>query len=214
MCSIMTRQQQRADIVLTELKRLYPNSETILKFSNDWELLVAVMMSAQTTDKQVNKVTDNLFKKYKTVKDYADAELDELTQDISSVNYYKTKAKHIHATANKLLEDFHGELPHTLKDMITLPGVGRKTAIVVLGNAHDATHGIAVDTHVYRLTKLFGLSNETNREKVEQDLQKLFPKEEWFLLTNRMIDYGREHCPAHCKHGECPIYNKLGLSPS
>lgn len=208
----MTR-QQRADIVLKELKRLYPHSETILKFSNDWELLVAVMMSAQTTDKQVNKVTDKLFEKYKRIANYANAPLDELTQDISSVNYYKTKAKHIHATANKLLEDFDGELPHTIKDMMTLPGVGRKTAIVVLGNAHDLIEGIAVDTHVYRLARLFGLSDETNRDHVEQNLQKLFPREEWFLLTNRMIDYGREHCPAHCKHGDCPIYNKLDLSP-
>lgn len=200
---------KRAVIVLRELKKLFPESKTILEFSNHFELLVAVMLSAQTTDRQVNVVTRKLFKKYSQLKDYVEA-IDEIfTADISSVNYYRTKAKHILATARKLHTEFKGALPQTFDELITFPGVGRKTAIVVLGNAYHSVEGIAVDTHVQRLSKALKLTKQTVPEKIENDLKKLFPKSEWFQLTNRMIEYGRKYCPARCKHENCPIVVKL-----
>ena len=204
--------RQRAQVVLKELKKLFPESHTILEFSNHFELLVAVMLSAQTTDKQVNVVTRKLFKKYQKLQDYVDAEDEIFTEDISSVNYYKTKAKHILATARKLHTEFQGNLPNTLEEMMSFPGVGRKTAIVVLGNAFNTIEGVAVDTHVQRLSRVFKLTNHTVPEKIEKDLKELFPKKEWFRLTNRMIDYGRKYCPAGCKHEDCPIVVKLRKS--
>lgn len=200
---------RRAHIVLRELKKLFPHSQTILEFGNHFELLVAVILSAQTTDKQVNVVTRKLFKKYPRLKSYVEAKDEEFIEDVSSVNYYKTKAKHILATARKLHTEFGGKLPQTVEDMISFPGVGRKTAIVVLGNAHNIVEGIAVDTHVQRLSKVFKLTKQSTPEKIEKDLKKLFPKSEWFQLTNRMIEYGRQYCPARCKHESCPIVVRL-----
>jgi len=204
--------KQRADIVLKELKKLFPESKTILNFSNDWELVVAVALSAQTTDKQVNVITSTLFKKYPTLSDYTNTSLEEFQNDISGVNYYKTKAKHILAAAKLLQEDFSGKLPKSVKELMRLPGVGRKTANVVLGNAHGLVEGIAVDTHVHRLSMQFGLTSNSNPEKIEKDLMEIFPKEEWFDLTNRMIDYGRAYSPAHKKDRDDPITKKLDLS--
>ncbi len=201
--------RQRAQVVLKELKKLFPESHTILEFSNHFELLVAVMLSAQTTDKQVNVVTRKLFKKYQKLQDYVDAEDEIFTEDISSVNYYKTKAKHILATARKLHTEFQGNLPNTLEEMMSFPGVGRKTAIVVLGNAFNTIEGVAVDTHVQRLSRVFKLTNHAVPEKIEKDLKELFSKKEWFHLTNRMIDYGRKYCSAGCKHTECSIVQIL-----
>ncbi len=201
--------KNRANIVLQELKKLYPNPKSSLNFSNDWELLVAVILSAQTTDKHINTVTEKLFAKYSTLLDYTKANLDELTTDLNSINYYKTKAKHILASAKLVYEQFNGNLPKTVEELLILPGVGRKTALVTLAKAFDITQGIAVDTHVRRLSRLFGLTIETTPEKIEQDLTQLFPQEEWSHLTNRMINYGRDHCPAHCKHETCPILKQL-----
>lgn len=202
---VPTINKRRSTIVLQELKKLFPESKTILEFSNHFELLVAVMLSAQTTDKQVNIVTRKLFRKYPKLKDYVEATDEEFTKDISSVNYYRTKAKHILATARKLHGEFKGKLPRTFEEMIMFPGVGRKTAIVVLGNAYNSVEGIAVDTHVQRLSKVFKLTKQTTPEKIEKDLKELFPKTEWFHLTNRMIEYGRKYCPARCKHVDCQI---------
>ncbi len=199
----------RANIVLRELKKLFPKSKTILEFGNHVELLFAVMLSAQTTDKQVNVVTRKLFKKYPKLKDYVNANDEQFVKDVSSVNYYKTKAKHILATARKLHTEFGGTLPQTVEDMMSFPGVGRKTALVVLGNAHSLVEGIAVDTHVQRLSRALKLTKHTIPEKIEIDLKKLFPKSEWFQLTNRMIEYGRKYCPARCKHKTCPIIQIL-----
>lgn len=199
----------RAKIVLRELKKLFPESKTILEFGNHVELLFAVMLSAQTTDKQVNVVTRKLFKKYPKLTDYAEASDEEFVKDVSSVNYYKTKARHILATARKLQTEFGGKLPETVEEMMTFPGVGRKTALVVLGNAHNIVEGIAVDTHVQRLSRALKLTKHTIPEKIETDLKKLFPKSEWFQLTNRMIEYGRKYCPARCKHKTCPIIQIL-----
>lgn len=199
----------RAKIVLRELKKLFPESKTILEFGNHVELLFAVMLSAQTTDKQVNVVTRKLFKKYPKLKDYIDVDNEKFAEDVSSVNYYKTKAKHILATARKLHTEFEGKLPQTIEEMMTFPGVGRKTALVVLGNAHNLVEGIAVDTHVQRLSRVFKLTKQNAPEKIEDDLKELFPKNEWFQLTNRMIEYGRKYCPARCKHENCPIVQIL-----
>lgn len=199
----------RARIILRELKKLFPKSKTILEFSNNTELLFAVMLSAQTTDKQVNVVTKKLFKKYPRLIDYVEAIDEEFVQDVSSVNYYRTKAKHILATARKLHTEFKGELPCTLETLMSFPGVGRKTALVVLGNAHNIVEGIAVDTHVQRLSRVFKLTTQKLPEKIEKDLKELFPKKEWFQLTNRMIDYGRKYCPAQCTHADCPIVHIL-----
>lgn len=204
--------QKRANIILDELKQLYPHPKSSLNFSNNWELLVAVILSAQTTDKHINTVTETLFIKYPTLIDYVQADLDELTQDLSSVNYYKTKAKHIHTSAQIIHTEFDGRIPKTVKELLILPGVGRKTALVTLAKAYNITYGIAIDTHVNRLTRLFGLTDQTTPEKIEQDLKQLFPKEEWNNITNRLIDYGREHCPARCTHNECPILKKIVLA--
>lgn len=200
---------KKAKIVLAELKRLFPDAHTILNFSNKWQLLVAVMLSAQTTDKQVNKTTAALFKKYKTLDSYVCAKPDEFVNAIRSINYYKTKAKHILESARIVQNMFHGVLPRTVEQLMILPGVGRKTALVVLGNAYSITEGIAVDTYVARLAHVFDLSQQQDTKKIETDLCKLFPKEEWLSLTNRMIEYGRQYCNAHCSHENCPIMAKI-----
>jgi len=198
-------QNQRAKIVLRELKKMFPEARTVLNFSNDWELIVAVALSAQTTDKQVNVVTSTLFKKYPKLIDYVNANHEEFTQDVSSVNYYKNKAKYILAAAQMLHNDFNGAVPKTVKELMKLPGVGRKTANVVLGNAHGLVEGIAVDTHVQRLAQKFGLTENATPEKIEKDLMEILPRDEWFDFTNRIIDYGRSYSPAHKKDRTDPI---------
>lgn len=204
-----SQQQKRANLVVRELKKLFPNAKTILHFSNDIELLIAVMLSAQTTDKQVNVVTANLFQKYKTLDDYIAANPQEFEKDISSVNFFRNKAKYILKTTKLLKEKHDGLLPKTLSELIELPGVGRKTALVVLGNAYNIVEGIAVDTHVHRLSRQFGLTEHIHPEKIEKDLQKLIPREEWFHITNRMIDYGRSYSPAKKGVHRDPITLKL-----
>ncbi|MFA6427313.1 MAG: endonuclease III [Candidatus Magasanikbacteria bacterium] len=207
----MNNAKQNAKIILKKLKRLFPIPGTILKFSNHWELLVAVMLSAQTSDAQVNKATKNLFQKYPTLQHYVDAHPRTFEKNLSSINYYKTKARHIRQAA-KILHEIHGGvLPKTLEELIKFPGVGRKTALVVLGNAYGIIEGIAVDTHVRRLTHLFGLTTQKNIKRIEQDLQKIFPKEEWFNLTNRLIAYGRTYCSARCTHKNCPLLTEINL---
>ncbi len=188
--------QQRATIVLDTLKKLFPAPTPSLNFSNDWELVVAVVLSAQTTDKQVNVVTKTLFQTYKTLDDYLTAELDVFAEDMHSVSFYKTKAKHILAAAKIFDEQFNRVLPKTITELRLLPGVGRKTANVVLGQAYGIAEGIAVDTHVTRLAQKFGLTTHSDPKKIEQELMQLLPKEEWFLFTVRMIEYGRQYSPA------------------
>lgn len=199
------------EVVNKELKSLFPKINTALKFSNPWELLVAVILSAQTTDKKVNEVTEKLFKKYKTIDDYAQADLKELQEDIKGVNYYKNKAKFILENAKTVKEKFNGEVPKTMTEMLQLKGVARKTANIVLSIAYNIFEGIAVDTHVKRLTKLLGLTKETKPEKIEKDLMEIIPKgPEWRDFSLRLIEYGRKYCPAKKhNHKNCPLTKLL-----
>lgn len=208
-------QQKKADIVLKELKKLFPQASMMLRYSNHWELLVAVELSAQCTDKKVNEVTPALFKKYHTLAAYVSADPREFERDIYQTGFYRNKTKNILAAAKMMQETFGGELPKTMKEMITIPGVGRKTANIVLGNAYGIFEGIAVDTHVGRFAKVYGLSSHQNPKKIEQDLMALFPKKEWFVLTYRMIEYGRTYCPARKHdHKNCPIVQVLRAAQS
>lgn len=192
--------------IIAKLKKLFPNAKISLDYSNNWELLVAVILSAQCTDKMVNKVTEKLFKKYKSLDDYVKAHPEEFEQDIRSTGFYKNKAKNILSTAKIIKEKFRGKVPNTMKYLLTLRGVARKTANVVLGNAYGIYEGIAVDTHVRRLSKLYSLTNHDNPDKIEQDLMKIIPRKEWFDFTYRMIEYGRIYCPARKHdHEKCPL---------
>lgn len=196
----------RAQKIYRRLLKLFPKAEMILNYSNHWELLVAVMLSAQCTDKKVNEVTAKLFKKYKTLDDYIQAKPKEFEKDIYSTGFYRNKTKNILTAAKKLKTAFHGKLPRTMKEMLTLPGVARKTANVVLGNAYSVVEGIAVDTHVKRLAQKLGLSKHRDANKIEQDLMALFPKKQWFRLTYLLIEYGRAYCTAkRHNHKRCPL---------
>ncbi len=187
------KRTERAEKILTWLKTNYPDAGMILNFSNNWELLVAVILSAQCTDKKVNEVTAKLFQKYKTLEDYIAADPQEFEQDIFSTGFYKNKTKSILAAACVVKEQFGGEIPRTMEEMLQIPGVARKTANVVLGNAYGVVEGIAVDTHVSRLAYILRLTNEKSPEKIEQDLMKLIPREDWFHATYLFIAYGRDY---------------------
>lgn len=189
------------------LKKIYPRVEIALKFSNPWELLVAVILSAQTTDKKVNEITDKLFKKYKTLDDYVKAKLKDFEKEIRGVNYYKNKAKFILENAKIIKGKFNGQVPKKMEDLLKLKGVARKTANIVLAVAYNNYEGIAVDTHVKRLTKLLGLTKETKPDKIEKDLMEIIPKgSEWRDFPLRLIQYGREYCLAKKhNHSNCPL---------
>lgn|SRR3989338_2965482 len=196
----------RAQQIIAELEKMFPRAGMLLAFSNQWELLVAVMLSAQCTDKKVNEVTARLFKKYPRLNDYIAADTREFERDIFQTGFYHQKAKHILAAARLLAEEFGGAVPRTMEELLTLPGVGRKTANVVLGNAFGIAVGIAVDTHVRRLARVFGLTAHTDPEKIEQDLMALIPREKWFHATYLLIEYGRAHCIARPHaHDQCPL---------
>lgn len=191
--------------ILKILKELFPNPKTILNYKTPFELLVAVILSARNTDKKVNEVTKKLFTKYKTVEDFKNADIKELERDLSGLGLFRQKAKFIKKTAGIIIDKYKGQIPNTMEDLTSLPGVGRKTANIILGNLFKIYEGIAVDTHVTRLARLFGLTKNKNPEQIEKDLMQILPKDEWFDFTNRMITYGRKYCPAHCKHLNCPL---------
>lgn len=203
---LLADRKKRAAKIIAALKKLFPKATIALKFGNHWELLVAVELSAQCTDKKVNEVTAKLFQKYKTLDDYASADSQEFEKDIHSTGFFRNKTKNILAAAKMVKEKFGGELPHTMREMLAIPGVARKTANVVLGNAYGIVEGIAVDTHVKRLAKLLGLTDHTDPVKIERDLMAIIPKKEWFALTYRLIDYGRKYCVARRhNHADCPL---------
>src|SRR3989338_5411875 len=197
--------KQKVKSIIKELKKLFPKAQTALEYSSPWELLVAVILSARNTDKKVNEITKDLFKKYKTIEDYKNADLKDLEKDLSALGLFRQKAKFVKTTAEMIFDRYNGKIPKTMDGLTYLPGVGRKTANIILGNVYGIVEGIAVDTHVSRLSKLFGLTKNSDPNKIERDLMEIIPKEEWFDFTNRMIDYGRRHCPASCKHINCPL---------
>jgi len=193
--------------IIKRLNKEYANTpQTALRFSSPLELLVATMLSAQTTDVLVNKVTEGLFRKYRTVQDYADTPAERLAQDIRSVNFFNNKAKNIHKTAALLLEKFNGAVPQTMEELTTLPGVARKTANIVLSGAFGIDEGIAVDTHVKRLANRLGLTKNEDPVKIEQDLFAFTPRKEWGNLSHLLIFHGRAVCQARKpKHQECVL---------
>ena len=178
--------------ILARLKRGYPKAKIALNYSNNIQFLVAVILSAQCTDKKVNEVTEKLFKKYKTARDFARASRATFEREIKSTGFYRAKAKSIISAAKMIEEKFGGKLPQTMAEMVKLPGVGRKTANIVLGNAYGVVEGIAVDTHVRQFANYCGLSKHSDPVKIEQDLMRLFPKKDWFRATYMIIEYNRE----------------------
>ena len=200
------------DELIKRLRDEYPDARIVLNYSNTLELLVSVILSAQCTDKKVNEVTATLFKKYKDVNDYANAPLEEFEQDIRPTGFYRNKAKNIKGAAAMIIERFGGEVPSTMQELIQLPGVARKTANIVLGNAFNIVEGIAVDTHVKRLSNRLGLSTNTDPEKIERDLMNSVPKDEWFKLTYLLIEHGRAVCDA--KKPKCDICCLNDICPS
>lgn len=195
--------------IIELLEKLYPNAKTALNYNSPLEILVATMLSAQTTDVRVNIVTQTLFKKYHSAKDYADADIKELEADIHSTGFYHNKAKNLKACCQLLIEKFHGEVPRTMEELITLPGVARKTANIVLYNAYGVTVGIAVDTHVMRLSQRLGLTESKDQNKIEQDLMAITPKEKWMPLTDLLIFHGRQVCTAKKPRCDICVLNKI-----
>lgn len=194
------------------LRRLYPEATIALNFSNPWELVVAVQLSAQCTDKRVNIVTEKLFKKYKTVGEYAKAKQSVFERDIFSCGFYRNKTRNIIAAAQMIEKEFGGKIPETLPELLRIPGVARKTANVVLSNLYETAEGIAVDTHVRRFAIRFDLSDFKDPVRIERDLMEIMPKKEWWGFNHRLVHYGRDICPARehdCKeHLLTKIYPK------
>jgi len=210
---IVAERRSRVARIIRILTRLIPDAGkgTILRHSNNWELLVAVRLSAQCTDKKVNEVTQALFKKYRTLDDYVHASKNQRTvrefeQDIRPTGFYHSKAKDILAAAKVVKERFRSRLPKTMAEMVTIPGVGRKSANVILGNAYGIVEGIAVDTHVRRLARCFGLTDHNDPVKIERDLMAIVPKKYWFIFTYLLVEYGRRYCPSRPhRHESCPL---------
>lgn len=182
--------------ILKILAEEYPHATCSLNFSTPLELLIATILSAQCTDERVNQVTKDLFKKYRTARDYAQVSQEELEKDIQSTGFYKNKAKNIRECCQQLEKRFGGDIPKDIEQLVSLPGVGRKTANVVLGTAYGIPSGVVVDTHVARISQRLGLTKNTNPEKIEQDLMKLIPQSEWIAFSHRMIHHGRKYCTA------------------
>ncbi|MCK5026949.1 MAG: endonuclease III [Candidatus Pacebacteria bacterium] len=196
---VQNERKKRVRKMISILKKLYPNPKMALDYGNDWELLVAVVLSAQCTDKRVNQVTKDLFKKYKKFDDYVRADIAEFEQDIRSTGFYKNKAKNILASSKIIKENFDGMLPKTMEEMLTLPGVARKTANILLSKIYGIDEGIAVDTHIRRFSIRFDLTDETDPKKIEKDLMEIVPKKDRFKGMHLLVKYGQEICPAR-KH--------------
>jgi endonuclease-3 len=195
--------------IIELLEKQYPRAKTALHYSSPLEILVATILSAQCTDKRVNIVTKSLFKKYRTAEDYANADLAELEQDIRSTGFYRNKAKNLKNAGQMLVEKFDSRVPRTMEEILELPGVARKTANIVLSNAYGVIEGIAVDTHVRRLSKRLGLTENKNPNKIERDLMQLVPKSHWKRITDLLISHGRNVCTARKPKCESCVLNKL-----
>ena len=197
---------------IAELRRLYPDAKCSLDFSTPLELLVATQLSAQCTDERVNIVTVDLFRKYRGAEDYATVSQEEFEQDIKSTGFYRNKAKNIRAATQLILSNFGGEVPRTMQELLTLPGVARKTANVVLGNAFGIIEGFVVDTHIGRLARRLGWTTNEDPVKVEQDLMKIVPREDWLDLSHMLIYHGRAICQA--RSPQCEHCTLVTLCPS
>ncbi|HET6979765.1 MAG TPA: endonuclease III [Pyrinomonadaceae bacterium] len=188
--------KKRTRDIIRRLKRAYPGAKCSLNHSNPFELLIATILSAQCTDERVNLVTADLFRKYKKPEDYLKVAPRELEQDIKSTGFFRNKTKSIQGTAKLLTEQYHGEVPHTMDELLELPGVARKTANVVLGNAFDIKAGVVVDTHVTRLSHRLAFTQQKTAEKIEQELIPIVPKKDWVIFPHLMIYHGRKICKA------------------
>ncbi|HEY4510014.1 MAG TPA: endonuclease III [Candidatus Paceibacterota bacterium] len=208
----MEERKKLAQKIVKKLRELFPDAKIVLKYSNTWELLVAVRLSAQCTDKKVNEVCEKLFKKYRTLADYVNADIKEFEQDVKPTGFYRAKAKSILEAARIVNGKFGGKVPDTMEELLTLPGIARKSANVILGNAFGKVEGIAVDTHVMRLSQKLGLTNHKDPVKIEQDLMKLLPKKDWFFFTYGIIEYGRHICPKR-RHKDCASHPLSKLYP-
>jgi endonuclease-3 len=196
----------RVQEILGRLDEMYPDVHTALAHHTPWELLVATILSAQSTDKLVNQVTPGLFRKYPTIHDFAALRPEVLARDIHSTGFFNNKAKSIVGAAKKILADFGGAVPRTMEEMLTIPGAARKTANVVLGSAYGIAAGIVVDTHVQRITRRLDLTKNTDPVKIERDLVKIVPKEKWILFSHQLIHHGRALCYARKPRcAECQI---------
>ena len=203
---------ERAAEIHARLVEHYPNAHCALDFSTPFQLLVATILSAQCTDKRVNMVTPALFKRYRTPAAMADAKPEELEEMIKSTGFFRNKTKSLLAMSRAVAEKHGGRIPDTMDELVELPGVGRKTANVVLGNAYDKNEGVVVDTHVGRVSARLGLTKETDPVKVEQDLVKLFPREQWTMLAHLLIEHGRTICEA--RRPKCEICFLNDICPS
>ena len=201
--------KQRVEKIIELIEKQYPNAKTALNFTNPLEILLATILSAQTTDVTVNIVTKNLFKKYRTAEDYVNADIVELERVIHSTGFYHNKAKNLQKCCQLLVEKFHSQVPKTMEELLELPGVARKTANIVLYNAFGITAGIAVDTHVTRLSQRLGLTQQKDQNKIEQDLMQITPKEKWMPLTDLLIFHGRNVCKAKKPNCEVCVLNKI-----
>lgn len=208
----LQQKQERTARIIESLRRTYPDAHCELNYSNPLELLIATILSAQCTDKQVNIVTAGLFRKYRTVKEYAQANPAELEQDLKSLGFFRNKARNVKNCCRELMEKHAGQVPDKMEDLVQLPGVGRKTANVVLGNAFNLNEGVVVDTHVARLSERLGLTRESHPEKIELDLQKLVPREHWAMFSHWLIWHGRRRCSA--RRPACPECEIVALCPS
>ena len=196
----------RLQRILGELDKLFPNATCALHHKNSWQLLVATILSAQCTDERVNKVTPDLFKKYPTMQDFANASQDELAQDIRSTGFFNNKARSVIGAARKILGDYGGRVPETMDDLLTVPGAARKTANVVLGTAYGIPSGVVVDTHVQRISQRLDLTKNEDPVKIEQDLMKIVPQDRWILFSHQIIHFGRQICIARKPRcASCPL---------
>lgn len=191
-----TKKQIQADEVVVRLAKEYPDAHCALNHNNAFELLIATILSAQCTDERVNIVTADLFRKYRSPSDFAASVQEEMELDIRSTGFFRNKAKSIRGASQRILDEYGGEVPKTMEELLTLPGVARKTANVVLGNAFGIASGVVVDTHVKRLSYRLGLTTQKTPEKVEKDLQKLIPEKHWVMFSHWLIFHGRQVCKA------------------
>lgn len=190
----LQERKKRLSKLNKELEKVFPVARIELDYSNPWELMVAVILSAQSTDKKVNEITGKLFKKYKTLNAYTKAKPKEFEKDIKQSGFYRSKTKSILSSAKMIKEEFGGEVPKTMKEMLLLPGIARKSANVILGSAYGVVEGIGVDTHVMRLAQKFELTDHKEPVKIEKDLMELLPKSKWLDFNRRFVLYGRHIC--------------------